>query len=179
MLVFYVKSAGPAALERKIGPAAYARCTAYRVVASVFELIAVGGYVVYVFHPLPVSLPLTFPWAWWVSGAIAGAIAVPAGGLMVWGLIDAGGESLAPKKERKLYGGIYDKIRHPQAAGELPLWWAVAFALHSPFLAMFSFIWVPVFVAMCLAEEKDLLIRYGKAYEEYRSRTGAFIPRLR
>ena len=44
----------------------------------------------------------------------------------------------------------------------------IAFLLHSPFLVLFSAIWIPVFVLMCRAEERDLLIRYGSAYEEYR-----------
>lgn len=63
-LYFYVKSVGPAALEQKIGEAAYPWCGWYRAIASVFELVVVIGYVVYVFYPLPLSLPHTFPWAW-------------------------------------------------------------------------------------------------------------------
>jgi protein-S-isoprenylcysteine O-methyltransferase Ste14 len=30
---------------------------------------------------------------------------------------------------------------------------------------------------MCLAEEKDLIIRYGKEYLEYRKNTGFIIPK--
>ena len=84
---------------------------------------------------------------------------------------------MVPKPEHTMYGGIYDKIRHPQALGELPFWWVVAFLLHSPFLALYSFAWVPTFVLMCLAEERDLVIRYGQAYDEYRQRTGFFLPK--
>lgn len=86
---------------------------------------------------------------------------------------------MVPKKEHTLYGGIYGKIRHPQAAGELVMWWVMAFFLHSPFLALFSFVWVPVFCVVCLVEERDLRIRYGEAYEAYRQRTGFFFPKLR
>ena len=32
---------------------------------------------------------------------------------------------------------------------------------------------------MCLAEEKDLVIRYGEAYLEYKRNTGFLIPKLR
>jgi len=42
---------------------------------------------------------------------------------------------------------------------------------------LFSFIWVPIFAIMCWAEEQDLVLRYGESYEEYRQRTGAFIPK--
>lgn len=176
-LYFYVKSVSPAALEKRIGEIAYTRCTRYRLIASTFEIIAVIDYVVYFFYPLPVSLPQTFPWGWWVSGTIAVVIAIPSIYLMWRGLKDAGGESVSPKKEHTLYGGIYRTIRHPQSAGELPLWWVVAFALDSPFLVIFSVIWIPVFYMLCRAEERDLVIRYGEPYLEYRRNTGFLIPK--
>ena len=177
VLVFYVKSVRPAALERKIGPDAYARCTRYRTLSGVFMIVALAGYVLYVFHPLQVGLPATFPWHWWVSALIAGVIALPSGWLFYRGVKDAGEETMRPKKEHTLYGGIYEKIRHPQAVGELPFFWVFAFLLHSPFLALFSFLWVPIFLAMSLAEEKDLALRYGESYEAYRRRTGFLFPK--
>lgn len=83
-----------------------------------------------------------------------------------------------PKKEHPLYGGIYEKIRHPQAIGEFPLWWVLAFLLDSPFLAVYSIVWIPIFLIMCLAEEKDLLLRFGDEYAQYQQRTGFLIPRF-
>jgi protein-S-isoprenylcysteine O-methyltransferase Ste14 len=177
-LVFYVKSAGPAALEAKIGPSAYQRCTRYRLIASVFMTVASINYVVSFFFPLPLPLPATLPWPWWVSALIAAAIAVPSGYVFYRGLKDAGEETMIVKKEHTMYGGIYEKIRHPQALGELPFRWVIAFLLHSPFLVLYSLVWIPIFVLMCLAEEQDLLLRYGEAYEEYMQRTGRFFPRL-
>lgn len=93
-LFFYVKSAGPAALEKKIGASAYRKCTRYRIVASLFMALAGVNYVVYYFYPLPVSLPRTFPWGWWVSGLIAVLIAVPSGYLWWRGMKDAGEETI-------------------------------------------------------------------------------------
>lgn len=78
-LYFYVKSAGPAALEKKIGVIAYAKCTRYRIIASIFMTLASVNYVVYYFYPLPVSLPRTFPWPWWVSALAAVLIAITGG----------------------------------------------------------------------------------------------------
>lgn len=176
-LHFYVKSAGPAALEKKIGPKAYQKCTRYRLVASLMMTLASLSYIAYFFFPLPLPLPATFPWPWWISALIAAAIAIPAGYLFWQGVKDAGEETMIVKKEHTLYGGIYEKMRHPQAAGELPFWWVIAFLLHSPFLVLYSFVWIPIFLAMCLAEERDLIIRYGQAYEEYRQHTGFWIPR--
>ena len=176
-LYFYVKSVSPAALEKRIGEIAYPRCKRYRQIAIFFEFITIVNYVVYYFYPLPVPLSRVFPWDYWISIVIAVAIAVPSSYLMYIGMKDAGEEAITPKKEHSLYGGIYKKIRHPQATGEIFLWWVAAFILNSPFLAIFSVIWLPIFYIMCVAEEKDLVIRYGKAYLEYKRNTGFLIPK--
>ena len=176
-LYFYIKSTGPAALEQKIGPIAYKKCTQYRLFASIFMTIVMINYVVYVFYPLPIPLAQTFPWNWWVSALIAVIIVIPSGYVWIRGMRDAGEETMVVKKEHTMYGGIYQKIRHPQAVGELPLWWVIAFLLHSPFLVLYSFVWVPIFIVMSWAEERDLLIRYGQAYAEYRERTGFLLPK--
>lgn len=176
-LYFYVLSAGPAALEKRIGAAAYAKCSRYRMLSAIFMTVAGINYIVYYFYPLPIPLPRTFPWSWWISGVIAVAIAIPAGYLWWRGMKDAGEETMFVKKEHELYGGIYKKMRHPQAVGELPYWWVFAFALHSPFLVLYSLVWIPLFIIMSWAEERDLVIRYGEAYEEYRRRVGWFGPK--
>ncbi len=176
---FYLKSAGPAALEQKIGERAYAVCTRYRVLSGIFMTVAGINYVVYAFYPLSLPLPEHFPWPYWVSAAIAIVIAIPSGYLWLRGSLDAGEETMHPKKEHTMYGGIYQKIRHPQAAGEVWYWWVLAFLCNSPFLALYSLIWLPLFHWMSRAEERDLLIRYGDAYREYMSRTGMYFPRRR
>jgi len=176
-LYFYVKSVSPAALEKKTGELAYTRCTRYRLIASAFEVVAIVNYIVYFFYPLPISLPQTFPWTWWISIVIAIAIAIPGGYLMWIGMKDAGKETMATKKNHTLYGGIYQKIRHPQATGEVTLWWVGAFILNSPLLAIFSFIWIPIFYIFCWAEEKDLVLRYGEPFLDYKRNTGFLIPK--
>jgi len=178
-LYFYVKSVGPAALEKKIGEIAYSKCTRYRVISGIFESVAAIIYIIYFFYPLPVSFPRTFPWDWWISASIAVLIAVPGGYLLFRGVKDAGEESIFVKKKHALYGGIYKKMRHPQAAGEVTFWWVIAFLLNSPFLALFSFIWIPIFYLICRAEEKDLVIRYGDEYLKYKRNTGFIIPKRR
>lgn len=178
MFYFYLLSVHPAQLEKRIGPVAYERCGRYRIIASIFEVIVVANYALYYFFPLPLSIPSTFPWSYWLSVVLAVFIAVPSSYLMIRGLLDAGEEAMFPKKEQSLYSGIYEKIRHPQAMGELPLWWVVALLLNSPFLALYSIVWIPIFLLMCLAEEKDLLLRFGDEYAQYQQRTGFLIPRL-
>ena len=177
MTYFYIRSAGPAQLEEKIGSGAYRKSGQYRVIASVFEMIIIATYVIYYFYPLPVPIPQTFPWPYWLSLLIAVIIGVPSGYVMYRGVVDAGVEGTMPQKNSKLFTGIYQKIRHPQAMGELPLWWSGSLILNSPFLAIYSIVMIPIFVAMALAEEKDLMIRYGKKYADYKERTGFIIPK--
>jgi len=174
---FYVKSVGPATLEKRIGAAAYEKCSTYRMLASVFMTVVAVNYVLYHWFPLPLALPKNFPWPWWVSVVMAVAIGVPSLYLMIRGVRDAGEETMTPKREHEMNGGIYERIRHPQALGEFPLWWVMAFLVHSPFLVLFSFLYVPVWYYFCLAEERDLVIRYGTAYEEYCRRVGFWIPK--
>jgi protein-S-isoprenylcysteine O-methyltransferase Ste14 len=175
--IFYVKSVGPAALENRIGESAYNRCATYRMISSIFMMVAAINYVLYYWFPLPVPFPDTFPWSYWVSVMIAVVIAIPSLYLMLRGVKDAGEETMRPKQEHGMYGGIYERIRHPQAVGEFPLWWVIAFLVHSPFLVLFSFLYVPVWYYLCVAEERDLLIRYGIAYEEYCRRVGFWLPK--
>jgi protein-S-isoprenylcysteine O-methyltransferase Ste14 len=175
--VFYLWSVGPAALQKRIGSSAYRRCATYRLISSFFMFVAAANYILYYWFPLPLPLPRTFPWPHWVSAAIGVLIALPSAYLMGRGVKDAGEETMRPKPEHALYGGIYTRIRHPQALGELPLWWGLAFLVHSPFLALFSIVYIPVWYYFCVADERDLLIRYGAAYEEYRRTTGFWLPR--
>ncbi len=176
-LLFYIKSVSPAQLEMSIGDIAYSKCKIYRIIASVFEMVTIINYIVYYFYPLPLGLSLHFPWDWWISILFGIAIFVPGLYIMYIGVRDAGEETLEPKKEHTLYTGIYEKIRHPQAIGESLLWFPIAFWLDSPFLILYSIVWIPIFYIMCLAEEKDLEIRYGEPYLEYRDRVGFLVPK--
>jgi len=178
-LAFYIRSVSPAHLEQKMGEIAYSKCKTYRIIAGVFEGITVVNYVVYVFYPLPIGLPLILPWEWWVSILLALAILFPSLYLMIIGMKDAGEETLEPKKEHGLYGGIYEKVRHPQAIGESVMWFPIALLLNSPFLVLYSFVWIPILYIMCLAEERDLVLRFGQPYIEYRDRVGFLIPKRR
>lgn len=178
-LYYYVLSVSPAALEKVIGQQAYLKCGQYRMAAMVFETVTAINYVLYRFYPVATPLPEHFPWVWWVSVLLAGLIGLPTMTLMFIGLKDAGKEAAIPQKENIMFSGIYKKIRHPQAAGEVFGWLWIALLLDSPFLALFSFVYFPIFLVMCRAEEHDLLIRYGDAYAGYMRNTGTFIPKRR
>ena len=139
--------------------------------------VIIGTQSIYFFFPLPINFPRFFPWDYWISVLVAIIILIPSLTLMMKGVRDAGKETMRPSKEQTLYGGIYKKIRHPQALGEVWLWWIVPFLLNSPFLALYSLIAIPIFYLFCVFEEKDLKIRYGQAYIDYKKRTGMFIPK--
>jgi protein-S-isoprenylcysteine O-methyltransferase Ste14 len=177
MVFFYIKSVYPATLAQKIGLKAYARCAYYRIIASFCEFVIIINYLFYFFLPLPIIIPQFFFWDYWISIILAVLILIPSLYVLLKGGKDAGKETLFPDKENALYAGIYEKIRHPQALGEAFIWWSVALVFNSPFLLLYSIIWIPIFYWFCKAEEKDLIIRYGQSFIDYRERTGMFFPR--
>lgn len=176
--VLYVLSAHPAHLEQKIGEQAYRRCKQYRMLSTIPMGLVCINFILYHWYPLPVDpLPARFPWPYWISVVAAIAIGVPSLTLMIRGALDAGAESLSPDKSHTMYGGIYEKIRHPQALGEAPIWWVMALLLDSPMLGLVSSLYLVIWYWWCVEEEKDLLLRYGQPYAEYRARTGMLFPK--
>ena len=168
----YIKSVQPVALSQKIGEAAWRKSERYRRISIVTMTITVINYIVYYFYPLPLPFPRTFSWPWAVSIAIGLVILIPAMYLLIRGSKDAGEETLKPRPEHKMYGGIYQKMRHPQAVGESVTWLSIAFLLNSPLLALYSLIWLPIYYLMCRAEERDLVLRFGQDYVDYMQRVG-------
>lgn len=178
-LYFYLKSARPAALEEKIGVKAYKRCSLYRWISGIFMGIVSANYIVYHFFPLSLPIPAHFGWGPVISILIAVLITIPAAFLFIRGMRDAGEETMRPRKEHTMYKGIYRKIRHPQAVGEVVIWWTIALLLNSVHLSIYSIVWIPIFILMCVAEENDLVLRYGAPYQKYQASTGMFIPKIK
>ncbi|MFX1330690.1 MAG: methyltransferase family protein [Promethearchaeota archaeon] len=175
--VFYIWSVSPAYLEQQIGEIAYEKSARNRKIATAAYYLMFLNYTIYYFYPLSTPLPDFFPWDYWITAVIATVILIPSMYLMYIGARDAGEETLIPKKEHTLYGGIYEKIRHPQALGEVWLGLIIAIYLNSPLLAVLSLVFFPTFYYFCIVEERDLAIRYGQDYIDYRERTGMFIPK--
>ena len=126
-----------------------------------------ANYVLYRFYPLPVPVAEKFPWSWWVSIFLVALIGVPATALMMKGARDAGEEILQPKPDHQMYGGIYTRLRHPQAVGEVFLFAVTGLLLNSPFQTLYSLIFFPIFILMGYAEEQDLLLRYGETDTDF------------
>ena len=99
---------------------------------------------------------------------------------MIKGVLDAGSETVEPSKTTKMYGGIYNYIRHPQTIGEMPWFIIIALFLNSLFLVIWSTTMILIVSPIIMYfEEKDLIERFGDAYREYQKRTGAVFPKLR
>lgn len=78
-----------------------------------------------------------------------------------------------PEDEPLRVDGLHRYVRHPLYAGALLLLWGGApseFALATAFWASL-YLWIGT-----LFEERALLRRYGRAYEEYRSQVPAVLP---
>jgi len=173
----YVLSVGPARREQYLGERAWDLCRRYRKLVFIPMTTYLISYGLFIAFPPDVGLPRWFPWPWWVSLGVAVVLGVPFGILFGKAARAAGGESLRPDKDNPMYGGIYERIRHPQATGEHGLWVLMGLASHSPFLALFSLVWIPAAWIMSRAEERDLVIRFGRPYRDYMERTGMFLPR--
>ena len=176
--VLYTRSVRPEAWSRQIGPRAYLLSGKLRTLAMVFMFTGLGNYLLYFFFPLPIGMPLRLPWNYGLSLCLAILIAIPAGYFLVRGVMDAGEEAAMPAREHVLFSGVYERLRHPQA-WEVMIWFVLAFLLHSPFLVLYSCLWLPLEYWMVMSEEKDLLLRYGREYKSYQKRTPAFFPRLK
>ena len=109
-----------------------------------------------------------------ISFVVSAIIFIPSLILILAGVKAAGGETAVPDKKGDMFNGIYLKIRHPQYLGEVPIWFSFALVLNSPFLLLFSIIWILIYYIWIIFEERDLEIRYGKNYSNYKQITGIF-----
>jgi len=76
-----------------------------------------------------------------------------------------------------LTAGVYSRIRHPRYV-EATLW-ALAYALFANHLASYVVVLLgmPLIFLVVLLEERELLVRFGAAYQEYARRVPRFLPR--
>mgnify|MGYP001400367255 FL=1 len=74
--------------------------------------------------------------------------------------------------------GIYRWIRHPQYTGFLMITLGMLFEWATlPMLIMYPIL-VWLYVRLARHEEAEMRTEFGPAYDEYRARTGMFLPRL-
>lgn len=176
---FYIRSLQPATRSKKLGESAWKLAKRERIIAGIFMGVIVINMVLWLWFPIPeLAWPVSLNWLFSILiGIILACIFTP---IMIKGILDAGRETLEPSQTTKLYGGIYNYIRHPQTLGEMPWFVIIAFFLNSLFLVIWSIIMI-LFVSPIVMyfEEKDLIERFGDQYRDYQKRTGAFIPKCR
>ena len=169
----------PMTREEQRGETAWDECARLRSISFVFAGIMILNTILWIWFPLPEI-------AWVLSpdplfGIILGVIiTVPCLAILRVAMRDAGKEMHAPQKGIQLHGGIYKKIRHPGAVGEMPLYVVVALIVNSLFLTIWMIIFILIFTPIHIYyEERDLLKRFGEVYAEYQRTTPAVFPGLK
>jgi len=177
--LLYTLSVQPVKRKESRGEKAWKECERMREVAGVIEFIIMLAIILWIWFPIPELNWQVGPD--YILGIIIGVcIAVPCMIIMMLGVKAAGSESLTPSPDTKMYGGIYQYIRHPQSLGEFPLFVALSFAINSWFLVIITLVFILIYVPlMVYFEEKDLVLRFGDSYKEYQKKTGALFPRLK
>ncbi len=134
--------------------------------------------------------------AWRYGGALLNAAAVPmavkcAGAALVafdvWVLAQVerqmGGRRLVGQAELTSSGemkrdGIYGRVRHPRYAAMLISTLGACLMAARPAMWCVAGVWAVVVGMMIRIEERELVARFGAAYEEYRRTVPALIPRF-
>ncbi len=176
---FYIRSLQPATRSKKFGESAWKTAKRDRIIASIFMGFIVISMIFWLWFPIPaLNWPVNYNWLISIFiGVILACLFTP---IMIKGVLDAGSETVEPSKTTKMYGGIYNYIRHPQAVGEMPWFIIIALFLNSLFLVIWSTAMILIVSPIVMYfEEKDLIERFGDAYREYQKRTGAVFPKLR
>jgi protein-S-isoprenylcysteine O-methyltransferase Ste14 len=74
--------------------------------------------------------------------------------------------------------GLYKFVRHPMYASLLLLGWGMFFkSIHPASIALILVITLALYLT-CKVEEKEMITRFGKEYEDYMKRTRMWIPWL-
>jgi protein-S-isoprenylcysteine O-methyltransferase Ste14 len=174
-----ILSTMPVTLEEQRGEEAWDYCRRIRYWSFVFAMIMILNVILWVWFPIPEL-------GWQLNpdpmvGILIGLIiAAPCLVILAIAMRDAGVEMHYPIKETTLHGGIYKKIRHPGILGEMPLYVVLAMFVNSLFLVLWMIVFIIIFTTINIYyEEKDLVKRFGRDYEEYRERTPALLPGFR
>ncbi len=176
--ILSIVSVIPVTLSKRYGEKAWRICYYLRIGMSIFIFFMIANMILWVWFPID-SISWKIHERIWVGMVIGSIIIIPCSILIYFALRDGGEEHMKPEKDRELFSGIYNYVRHPGVIGEMPLYIATGFFVNSLFLVIWSIIFVFLYTAIYIpVEEKDLVKRFGIKYVEYRKRTGAIIPKL-
>ncbi|MDC7126972.1 MAG: methyltransferase [Spirochaetales bacterium] len=177
--IFYIISVGPARMEKKKGDKSYKICSRIRKISFVGMCVFLLAEIIYLFYPLNIGLStrLFSGISGWIISIAIGLVISIAATILMRAAVAVANDSITTRKENGMYGGIYQKIRHPQAIGDVSYWIALAFFFNSPFLILINLLWIPLNYIIAKYEEKDLKLRFGQNYVDYMKTTGMFIPK--
>ncbi|MEJ2249463.1 MAG: isoprenylcysteine carboxylmethyltransferase family protein [Candidatus Lokiarchaeota archaeon] len=180
MVSLYFISLQPAKREKKYGQKVWKQSKILREIAQWFQILSLINLILWIWFPLPIVNQWLISSNIWIGLIIGICMIIPGIIIMYKGVKDAGDETYAPSKDTKLHGGIYNYVRHPQSAGEIPVYIAVGFLLNSWFIVIVIFVFLVIYISLMIyIEEKDLVRRFGEEYIEYQKNVGCFTPKIR
>jgi protein-S-isoprenylcysteine O-methyltransferase Ste14 len=136
-----------------------------------------GGFFLFFFHE---RLLASENAPWW---AVALGLLLIAVALGVFQRVrrELGGDRLVGKTEMAGGGelrtdGLYGRLRHPAYAAQMCTMIGLACLAGSGFFWAVAGVWWLLLLTAIRLEERELIARFGPAYEEYRRRVPAFLP---
>lgn len=177
-VLFYILSVGPARLEKKIGSKSYKICSILRKIAFAGLFLHIAAEIMYFIKPIDIGLPKRIipGVTGWVYSIIIGILITLWASWIIKLVSKVATDSFTPDKNNQMFGGLYEKIRHPQAVADVAYFFGIAFLLNSLFLLIIAAIWILMNYLIVIAEESDLKIRFGQSYSDYMDRTNRFVP---
>jgi methanethiol S-methyltransferase len=175
---FYIRSVTPLTLQKKIGDKAWKISNRYRILADTFWTILIVNLILWIWFPLNyINYPITDNYL--ILLIVSLILMVPFIIITIKAFQDAGTETVKASEKTEMYGGIYNYIRHPQMLGATPIILLICCLLNSLTLLIIFIILMLIIVPIVIYyEEKDLILRFGDSYLEYRKKTGAIIPKF-
>ncbi len=177
--IMSIVSVIPVTLFRRYGEKAWKFCYYLRIAMAIFVVFMIVNMILWIWYPIEL-ISWEICEKFWVGIMIGVVILIPCSIFTYLALRDGGEEHMKPEKDREMFGGIYNHIRHPGVLGEMPFYIAIGFFVNSWFLVIWTIIFVSLYTVIYIPiEENDLVKRFGDKYIEYRKRTGALIPKLK
>mmetsp|Transcript_9128 Transcript_9128/g.8210 ORF Transcript_9128/g.8210 Transcript_9128/m.8210 type:complete len:227 (-) Transcript_9128:199-879(-) len=187
MAYLYQKSAAKPELEEKYGEDFSGRLSNYfRYAAFGCGTLCLYHFLLYPKYPIKdiqdgLGIPDKFDLNDKTRYLIASLIAIPAIIIELFGWKEAKWTPLNPakfEKEKELFGGIYNYIRHPIYLCEFSWFYTLSLLLNNPSLLILSgVIMQPACYALCKADEMDAINHFGDRYKKYCDKTGFWFPK--
>lgn len=101
--------------------------------------------------------------------------------IFIWSVIARGKYSVSwamPKDQVLVTWGPFHHVRHPSYLGYSLMFIGLPLVVLNP-VALVPLLGIPGYILAAEREEELLMERFGKAYEEYKAKTGGFLPRFR